>query len=88
MTAVKMLVSVVAAAMADGDSNGDQNRVSGSSGGDSGYGGGRQHQKLRGHATINKMWQVAVAVAESGVVAAVIAAAQLQRQAGVAARQK
>jgi hypothetical protein len=74
--------------MADGNGDGGQNRVSGGSGGNSGYGGGRQLQKLRGWATINKMRQAAAVAAETGVLAAAIVAAQLQRQAGDAARQK
>jgi hypothetical protein len=41
--AVETLVPVVAMAMADGDGNSGPNRISGGSGGDSGYGGGR-HQ--------------------------------------------
>jgi hypothetical protein len=40
-----------------GGGNGGQNRVSCGSGGDSGYVGGRQQQKLQGQATINKMRQ-------------------------------
>jgi hypothetical protein len=55
VTAVETLASVVAVVTVDGDGNGGQNRVSGGSGGSMGYGGGRQQQKLRGQATINKM---------------------------------
>jgi hypothetical protein len=66
----------------DGGSDSGWNRVSGGSGGDSGYGSGRQQQKLRGQATINKMWQAALVAAETAAVAAAIDAAQLQRQAG------
>ncbi len=55
VTAVETLASMVAVATADGDGDGGQNRVSGGSGGDSGYDGGRQQQKLRGQAIINKM---------------------------------
>ncbi len=54
--AVEPLASVVVVATADGNGDGGQNRVSGGSGGDSGYGGGRQQKKLQGQATINKMW--------------------------------
>jgi hypothetical protein len=57
VTAVETLALVVAVAMADGDSKGGQNRASSVSGGDSGYSGGRQQQKLRGQATINNMQQ-------------------------------
>jgi hypothetical protein len=57
ITAVETLALVRAVVMADGDNNGGQNRFSGSSGGDSGYGGGRQQQKLWGQATIKKMRQ-------------------------------
>ncbi len=49
------LVWVVALATVDGNSNGSQNRVSGSSSSNSGYGGARQQQKLQGQATINKI---------------------------------
>jgi hypothetical protein len=55
VTAVETLALVVAVATADGNGNGGGNRISGESGGNSGYGGGRQQQKLRGKATINKM---------------------------------
>jgi hypothetical protein len=68
--------------MANGDGKGGRNRVSGGSGGNSGYGGGRQQQKLWGQATINRMWQAGGVAAETGVVAAAIAAAQLHWQAG------
>jgi hypothetical protein len=57
VTAVKTLALVVSVAMADSDSNSGQNRVSGGSGGNSGYDGGRQQQKLQGQATFNKMRQ-------------------------------
>jgi hypothetical protein len=83
-----MLALVVTVVMADGNGDGGQIKVSGGSGGDSGYGGGRQEQKLQGQATINKMWQAAVVAVETGVVAESIATAQLQWQAGVAVRQK
>jgi hypothetical protein len=55
VTAVETLALVVVVAMADGDGNGGQNIVSGGSGGNSGYGGGRHQQKLGGQATINRM---------------------------------
>ncbi len=48
---------VVVVVMADSDGDGGQNRVSGGSGRDSGYGGDRQQQKTRGQATIIKMQQ-------------------------------
>jgi hypothetical protein len=73
---------------ADGDGNVGQNRVSGGSGSNSGYGGGRQQRKLWEQATINKIRQAAAVAAETGVVAAAIVAAQLQWQAGVAVRRK
>jgi hypothetical protein len=57
VTAVEMLASVVAVAMVDSNSNSGQNRVSSDSSGNSGYGSGRQQQKLWGQGTINKMWQ-------------------------------
>ena len=88
MTAVETLALVVAVAMADGDGKGGRNRVSGGSGGNSGYGGGRQQQKLWGQATINKMWQTAAVAVETAAMAAAIVAAQLQWQAVVVARQK
>ncbi len=88
VTAVETLASVVVVAMADGNSNGSQNRVSGGSGGDSGYGGGKQQQKLQGQVRINKMGQVAAVAAKTGVVAAAIVGVQLQWQARAAARRK
>jgi hypothetical protein len=55
VTAVETLASVVAVATTDCDGDGGQNRVSGGSGTDCGYGSGRKQQKLQGQATINKM---------------------------------
>ncbi len=83
VTVVKILASAMAVAMADGDGYGGQNRVSGGSGKDSGYSGGRQQQKLQGQATINK--NAAAVVAETAVVAVAIVAARLSQQAGVVA---
>jgi hypothetical protein len=85
---VETLALMVAMTRADGIGNGGQNRVSGGSGGDSGYGGGRQQQKLQGQAIINKMRQAAAVAAETAVVAAVINAARLQRQARAVAQWK
>jgi hypothetical protein len=51
------LASVAAPTTANGNGNGDQNRVSGGSSGCCGYGCGRLHQKLRGQAAIKKMQQ-------------------------------
>jgi hypothetical protein len=53
---VETFVSVTAVVTAGGNSYGSQNRASGSSG-NSGYGGGRQQQKLWGQATIIRMQQ-------------------------------
>jgi hypothetical protein len=58
VTAVETLVLVVVAAAAYDNGNGGRNRVNCGSGGDSGYGGSRQQQKLQGGATINKVRQV------------------------------
>jgi hypothetical protein len=52
VTVVETLASVVVVAMADGD--GGWRKVSNGSGSDSGYHGGRQQQKWRGQATMNK----------------------------------
>jgi hypothetical protein len=75
--AVEMLALVVAVVLVDGNSNGSQNRVSGGSDGDSGYGSGRQQQKLRGQAGNNQQTVAAVAT-EKAVVEAAIVAVQLQ----------
>jgi hypothetical protein len=49
---ITLALVVVVVAMADGNGDGCQNRVSGDSSSDSGYGDGRQQQKLWGQATI------------------------------------
>ncbi len=51
---VETFALLVAVVMADSNGNGSRFRVSGCSGGNSGYGGGRQQQKLWGQATIKK----------------------------------
>ena len=88
MMVVKTLALIVVVAMAGGNGNGSQNRVSGGSGSDSSVGGGRQQQKLRGQATINKMRQAALVTAETAAMAAAIVAAWLRWQAGAAVRRK
>jgi hypothetical protein len=90
--AVETLALVVAVVTADsngdGNGNGGWNRVSGGSGGGSGKGGGRQQQILRGQATINKMRQAELVVADTATMAAAIIAAWVHWQAGVAAWRK
>ncbi len=63
--AVETLALVMAVATADGDGDSGLNRVSDGSDRISGYGSGRQKQKLRGQATIKN---AAVVVAETAVV--------------------
>jgi hypothetical protein len=89
MASARAARAMATAMRADGSGDSNLIRVSGGSSGNSGgYGGGRQQQKLWGQATINKMQQGAVVVAESEAVAVANIAVWLQWQAGAAARQK
>jgi hypothetical protein len=77
VTAVETWASVVALALADANSDGGQNRVSGGSSGNSGYGSGREAAGAG-----NNQQNVAAVAAETVVMAAAIVAARLQLQAG------
>jgi hypothetical protein len=74
--------SIATATRADGDGDSRWSRFSGGSSGNNQYGGGKQQQKLRGQATINKMGQVAAVKAETAAVSVAIVAARLQWQVG------